>query len=376
MCDEHHSYYLSNTLALAEIGRESVSPNPMVGAIVVQGGTVVGSGYHRAYGGAHAEAVALDRAGSAARGSTLYCNLEPCSYTAPDKHQPPCTRRIVAAGVERVVIGQLDPNPRVRGDGVTQLRDAGIEVVIARRSDQFWCFNDAFNTWMALRRPFVHLLAALQSDGSVDAVGQTALPAAAPPLPAYLHRLRSGRDAVAFGAEAIPELECVSVTAATGGNERTVVFDRDLRIAVDSELVRAHGDRLVVVGESSATSIGRQRRLGAHGATVCALPQSNDPAAWYRDAFEALAHLGITSLVVAAGERLLTELIESALFDRISVFGDDATIERIEHVLAITAARSERVGDRYCLDGYHRSWLPRVQQSVGCGVQLVGQGAY
>ena len=109
---------------------------------------------------------------------------------------------------------------------------------------------------------------------------------------------------------------------------------------------------------------------------MCALPQSDDPAAWYRDAFEALAQLGITSLVAAAGERLLTDLIESALFDRISVFGDDATIERIEHVLAIAAARSERVGDRYCLDGYHRSWLPRVQQSVGCGVQLVGQGAY
>ena len=370
MCDEHDSYYLGNTIALAEMGRGSVSPNPMVGAIVVQNGTVVGSGYHRAYGGAHAEAVALDRAGSDAYGSTLYCNLEPCSYTAPDKHQPPCTRRIVAAGVERVVIGQLDPNPRVRGDGVTQLREAGIEVVIARRSDQFWHFNDAFNTWMALRRPFVHLLAALQSDGSVDAVGQTALLAAPPPVQAYLHRLRSGRDAVAFGVEAIP------VTAATGGNERIVVFDHDLRTSADSQLVRAHGNRLVVVAESGATSIVRRRRLDAHGVTVCTRPQSDDLAAWYRDAFETLAQLGITSLVVAAGAQPLNELIESALFDRISAFGDDATIERIEHALAITVARSEHVGDRATLDGYHYSWLPRVQRSVGHDAQLVGQGAY
>lgn len=371
MCSEHSSHHLTNTIALAEHGRGSVSPNPMVGAIVVQNDTVIATGYHSAYGGLHAEAVALDRAGPAARGSTLYCNLEPCSYTAPQKHQPPCTRRIVAAGVKRVVIGQLDPNPRVRGDGVAQLRRAGVEVVIAQQSERFWRLNDAFNTWMALRRPLVHLVAALQADRSIDTGEQTALLSAATPARAYIDRARTGRDAIAIGAEAVATQARSLVQAPDDNATRTVVFDRQLQTPVDSELVAMLGDRLVIVSQTDIDRADRQQHLAAQGVTVCAVPQT-DEQAWYGAAFAAVASKGITSLLIVAGEQLITALLKRTCFDRVSLFVDRTAIgvegtAQLERVLQIETVQPQRIGDRYLLDSYHRSWLPRVTASVGGG---------
>lgn len=371
MCSEHSSHHLSNTIALAERGRGSVSPNPMVGAIVVHNDTVIATGYHSAYGGLHAEAVALDRAGPAARGSTLYCNLEPCSYTAPQKHQPPCTRRIVAAGVRRVVIGQLDPNPRVRGDGVAQLRRAGIEVVIARRSERFWRLNDAFNTWMALRRPLVHLVAALRADRSVDAGGQAALLSAATPARAYIDRARTGRDAIAIGAEAVATHSRSLAQALDDNATRTVVFDPQLQTPVDCELVARLGDRLVVVSSADIDQTDRQQHLAARGVTVCTVRQS-DEKAWYDAAFETLAGIGITSLLTVAGEQLIPALVALRCFDRVSVFLDHTAIgadgvAQIARALQIEPVQPQHIADRYLLDSYHRSWLPRVTASVGGG---------
>lgn len=372
MCSEHSSHHLTNTIALAEHGSGSVSPNPMVGAIVVKNDTVIATGYHSAYGGLHAEAVALDRAGPAARGSTLYCNLEPCSYTAPQKHQPPCTRRIVAAGVKRVVIGQLDPNPRVRGDGVAQLRRAGIEVVIAQRSERFWRLNDAFNTWMALRHPLVHLVAALQPDHSIDTSGQTALLNAATPTRAYIDRAKTGRDAIAIGVEAVTTDTRSLVQALDDNATRTVVFDRRLQTPVDCELVSMLGDRLVIVGEEGFDQADRWRHLDAHGAAVCTTERSDDDAAWYGKAFAAVASKGITSLLIVAGEQLITALLKRTCFDRVSLFVDRTAIgvegrAQLERALQIETVQPQRIGDRYLLDSYHRSWLPRVTASVGGG---------
>ena len=106
-------------------------PNPLVGAVIVRDGIIVAEGYHAVYGDRHAEAVALTAAGISAQGATLYCNLEPCCYSSPTKHQPPCTVPIIRCGISRVVIGQLDPNPHVRGRGLRILREAGIEVIMA-----------------------------------------------------------------------------------------------------------------------------------------------------------------------------------------------------------------------------------------------------
>lgn len=151
--------FLLRTIELAQRGGEAVRPNPKVGAVIARRANppetgyaemrVLGEGWHAVYGGPHAETVALEAAREAAgaaavRGATLYCSLEPCSFTAPDKHQPPCTRAIIASGIARVVIGMIDPNPRVSGNGVAQLRAAGIEVCLSDFAHEFEEMNREF----------------------------------------------------------------------------------------------------------------------------------------------------------------------------------------------------------------------------------------
>ncbi len=148
--------FLEETLRLARQAQGAVEPDPLVGAIVVDPDTdtIIGRGYHATHGGPHAEPLALVDAGARATGATLFCNLEPCGYDAPEKRHPPCTGAIIEAGIGRVVVGQIDPHPRVRGSGVASLREAGIDVAISADPRLFWFINADYTTRHALGRPF------------------------------------------------------------------------------------------------------------------------------------------------------------------------------------------------------------------------------
>jgi len=183
---------LERALELAERGRGTTHPNPVVGAVVVHDGEVVGEGWHERAGGPHAEAVALEAAGERAGGATLYVTLEPCTHHG---RTPPCVDRILEAGVARVVAGSLDPNPKARG-GVERLRAAGVEVEVA---DSFEARrqNEAWRTWVALRRPFVTYKAAATLDGRVTVPGSRWV--SGEESRRLVHELRAASDAVAVG---------------------------------------------------------------------------------------------------------------------------------------------------------------------------------
>ncbi len=369
---------LTDTIALAEAGRGAVSPNPMVGAVVERNGRVVATGYHTLYGGLHAEAAALDAAGDLARGSTLYCNLEPCSYTAPGKHQPPCTRRIMEAGIKRVVIGQVDPNPRVRGRGIRQLQDAGIEVILTKDSDEHWFFNDAFNTWMSLERPFVHLKAAMSLDGRLaDAAGNSKW-ITDEAARTRVHRMRSERDAIAVGVKTVIQDDPVLTTRHVEGRDpRPVVFDSRLRTPVKSRLVQQRRDSLIAFCSESGYPPEARRALENHGVTVIPIPIDPENGGLnLHTALDHLAAVGITSLLVEGGPTLLTSFVRSNLFDRLSVFmapliiGDGPSvfgnigIAGISEALRLSHISWETIGNQQLLDGYHPEWLSLVRRSV------------
>jgi len=182
---------LERALELAERGRGTTHPNPVVGCVVAAGGEVVGEGWHERKGGPHAEVVALGAAGARARGATVYVTLEPCSHHGAT---PPCTDALIAAGVARVVVGAEDPNAEVDGIGV--LREAGVEVEVVD------CFearaqNEAWRTWIAQRRPFVTYKAAVTFDGRVTLPGSRWITGEASRR--LVHELRAGCDAVAVG---------------------------------------------------------------------------------------------------------------------------------------------------------------------------------
>ena len=180
---------LERALELAERGRRTTHPNPVVGAVVVRDGAVVGEGWHERAGGPHAEVVALAAAGERARGATLYVTLEPCAHHG---RTPPCADAVVAAGIARVVVGAGDPDPRTDGAGIARLQEAGIEVVaaepdLAARARRQ---NEAFRVWAAAGRPFVTYKAAVTLDGRVAASSGDARWISGPESRRRVHELR------------------------------------------------------------------------------------------------------------------------------------------------------------------------------------------
>ena len=160
--------YMSVALKLAGRGMGRVSPNPMVGAVIVRRGRIIGRGYHTKAGFPHAEIVALKEVGKKARGSTLYVNLEPCSHFG---RTPPCTNEIIGSGIEKVVIGMKDPNPLNSGQGISRLDSAGVEVISGVLGDKAKKLNEAFTKFITRREPFVVMKIAASLDGKIATSG-------------------------------------------------------------------------------------------------------------------------------------------------------------------------------------------------------------
>jgi diaminohydroxyphosphoribosylaminopyrimidine deaminase/5-amino-6-(5-phosphoribosylamino)uracil reductase len=184
--------FLEDAIELAERGRGTTHPNPVVGAVVVSEGEVVGEGWHERKGGPHAEVVALDAAGDRARGSTLYVTMEPCTHHGDT---PPCTTAALQAGVARIVAGSLDPNPKA-GGGLEVLRAEGVDVELV---DSFAAraLNEAWRTWVSQGRPFVTYKAAMTLDGRLTAPGRRWI--SGEESRRLVHELRAASDAVAVG---------------------------------------------------------------------------------------------------------------------------------------------------------------------------------
>src|SRR5688572_10040189 len=229
--------HMSRALAVAERGRGRTSPNPMVGALIVDDeGVVVGQGAHEAAGGPHAEMHALRDAGQRARGATLYCTLEPCSHTG---RTGPCAPRLVEAGIRRAVIAVTDPNPLVSGRGLAHLRDHGVDVFVGLHQQAARRQNGPFFMMMRRRRPFVTMTVALSRDGRVAAKpgARTALTGTA--ANRVIHRDRAEVDAIAIGSGTLladdPEL---TPRGAYRSRPLTrIVFDRSLRVPSNARIL-------------------------------------------------------------------------------------------------------------------------------------------
>ena len=302
---------MRRALALARRGWGQTAPNPMVGAVVVREGRIVGEGYHRRYGERHAEVEALVGAAKRARGATLYVTLEPCAHHG---QTPPCVDAIIAAGVRRVVIATRDPNPVAAG-GHERLTRAGIDVVIGVEERRAREHNAIFLHTQTSRRAWVTLKLALSIDGAIaDAYGRSRWITGSAARRAT-HWLRAGHDAVAVGIGTAvaddPALTVRHVPAPRVPPTR-IVFDREARLPLDSTLVRgARETPTLIVAHQAAAA--RVRALRARGVTVIDAPT---PA----DALVALRALDICSVLVEGGARLAGSLVERALVDRLIIF--------------------------------------------------------
>jgi len=310
---ENDRRFMRRALALAARGAGHTSPNPMVGAVVVDRGRVIGEGYHRAAGSPHGEVEALQQAGDAARGATLYVTLEPCDHHG---RTPPCTQTIIASRVARVVAAMRDPDPRVDGRGFASLRAAGIQIeedVLAPQAERL---NEAFLTRVREGRPFVLLKLAMTFDGRVAVPGRRYL--VDTPAVRFVHRLRARSDAVMVGIGTIladdPNL---TVRAVRGRDPLRVILDTDARTPTTSNVVcRPDPERtLILVGEDADPA--RTGLLAATGVGVVRLPRADDGHLDLTVALRRLAERGVNSVLSEGGPRVATALLRRALAHRL-----------------------------------------------------------
>ena len=303
--------WMRRALALAERGWGQTAPNPMVGAVVVRDGVVVGEGWHARYGGPHAEVEALRAAGERARGATLYVTLEPCDHHGKT---PPCTEAILAAQVRRVVAAVEDPSPVARG-GAHRLRQAGVDVLVGVEEEQARELNAAFFHALRSDRPFVQLKLALSLDGAL--ADHTRQPGwlTGEAARREVHRLRAGADAVAVGIGTVladdPELTVRHVEPPRVPPMR-VVFDTSARLPRTSKLARG-ASQIPVVVVCWAPEPAHAAALEHTGVALL-------HAATTSDALVALRERGVRSLLVEGGAALASAFLQEALVDRLIIF--------------------------------------------------------
>lgn len=310
---------MEKALALAERGRATTSPNPMVGALVVDAdGVVVGRGAHLRAGGPHAEVHALADAGWRARGATLYCTLEPCSHTGKTG---PCAPQVIAAGIRRAVIAMEDPNPQVQGRGLAMLTAAGIEVRVGVLAEAAARLNGPFLSVIQRARPFVTLKAALSADGRVSAAPGMATRLTSAPADRRVHRDRAEVDALAVGSETLlVDDPLLTPRGAWRGRPLTrVVFDRRLRTSPSCRLLSTLSAGPVIIVTATTTDAehrGRAARLTAAGAMVEGVPSETFLAA----ALSRLAGLGLSSIIVEGGPALQQACWDAGVADRVQLY--------------------------------------------------------
>lgn len=309
---------MARALELARRANYRTSPNPMVGALLIRDGVVVGEGHHTHAGAAHAEVLALDQAGPLARGATLWVTLEPCSTTG---RTGPCTERILAAGVAEVRVATLDPSPEINGHGVAQLRAAGLGVQVGEREDEAKALIREFSHWVSTGLPLVTLKFAMSLDGKVATVGGDSQWITSDLGRARGHQLRSQHDAIMVGSGTVlaDDPQLTARNGDEGGRQPLrVIVDSRLRTPADAKVLRTAGGE-VLVATAGEPDPGRRRALEQAGAEILVLPAEEGKVS-LGALLRGLGERQVTSLLVEGGPTLLGSFLTQRLGNRIAAF--------------------------------------------------------
>ena len=351
-------------LRLAARARGWTSPNPMVGAVVVRDGRVVGRGYHRRAGGPHAEVHALEAAGAEAKGATLYVTVEPCCH-AP-KRTPPCTDAVIASGVRRVVVAMRDPNPRVRGRGIRLLRGAGLAVEVGVLEAEARRLNEGYASWVTTGRPFVTLKIAQTLDGKIATASGESQWITGPRARALTHRLRAQTDAVIEGLRTVLADE-PRLTARRGARRHPhrVILDERLAIPPTARVLRRVEGATTYVATTDRAPAARRRRLEALGAVVVPV-KSLYGLVDFDDLLDRLGALQMTSVLIEGGSEVNASALRAGVVGKVVVMvaprllgGRDAVGAvggisplRLADAVTLRDVSVRRVGVDFIVEGY------------------------
>ncbi|MCL4503487.1 MAG: bifunctional diaminohydroxyphosphoribosylaminopyrimidine deaminase/5-amino-6-(5-phosphoribosylamino)uracil reductase RibD [Deltaproteobacteria bacterium] len=306
-------------LRLAARGAGWVSPNPMVGAVVVKDGQIVGRGFHRRVGAAHAEVEALRQAGAAAQGADLYVTLEPCNHQG---RTPPCTQAILAAGVARVIIATRDPNPQVAGGGAEYLKSQGVIAETGVLEAQAWRLNESWFYWTATGRPWVIAKAACSLDGKIATATGESQWLTGEAARAYGHRLRHQVDAILVGIETVlsddPQLTA-RLPRGRGKDPIRVVLDSRLRLPLPAKLLHLESQAPTWVACTKEAPKEKIKAIKDLGAEVLVFPEEAGRVP-LKPLLKLLGDQQVQSLLVEGGAEVLGGFFDEGLVNQFYFF--------------------------------------------------------
>jgi len=310
--------FIKRALKLAEGGRGYVSPNPLVGAVLVKDGKIVGEGYHQRYGEAHAEVNAIRAAGDESLGSTLYVTLEPCSH---EGKTGPCTAKIYEAGISRVVIGMQDPNPIVNGKGINYLKSKGIAVDVGVMEEKCQELNAGYIKYITTGVPLITLKIAQTLDGRIATSTGHSKWITSEEARIMAHRFRAKHDAIVAGIDTIiTDDPYLTVRYIKAVSPRRVILDSKLRVPLDANVLSEELAPRTIIVTTKDSSKEKIARIEEKGATVLVFDADDRGWAPLQELWKALAEIGITSVIVEGGSTVQTECLKNGDADRLILF--------------------------------------------------------
>lgn len=317
--DDRHIGFMKRALDLAAAAKGRTSPNPLVGAVLVKEGKIVGEGYHQKAGTPHAEIHALNAAGGDAKGATLYTNLEPCCHWG---RTPPCTEALIRAGVAKTYVATLDPNPSVAGKGVQQLRDAGISVHVGIQGQAAADLNEVHNKYIQTGLPFAILKTAMSLDGKIATATGESQWITSEASREHGHGVRDTVDAILVGRGTVARDNPALTTRLQGGNGKDairVVLDSHARTSPDARVFSIESEAGTIVATTPAAPEERVDILKEAGAEVLQVPAADGKVSFKR-LMSMLGTLEITSVLIEGGSEINASALAAGVVDKVMCF--------------------------------------------------------
>jgi diaminohydroxyphosphoribosylaminopyrimidine deaminase/5-amino-6-(5-phosphoribosylamino)uracil reductase len=360
-------FYIKRSLRLASKARGRTSPNPMVGAILVKNGMIISEDYHRRPGSPHAEALVIEKAGENAQGATLYVNLEPCCHI--EKRTPPCTRAIINAGIKKVIIGMLDPNPKVSGKGVMELERAGIQIKKGILENESRKLNEFYIKNITTGRPFVILKIAMTLDGKIATPDGQSKWITGEKSRKMVHHTRSYVDAIltAIGTVKADDPKMTS-RIRRGKNPLRIVIDPHLEIPVDAKILQRPPETIIVTKEAEMKEqqreiIEKKQKMHNMGIQIIEYKGEKANLVWL---LEQLGRQGIASILIEAGSSLNAYALSEGIVDKVMFFIAPRIMgglksfpavggeihRRLEEIYSVRDLKIRKIGEDFLVEGY------------------------
>jgi diaminohydroxyphosphoribosylaminopyrimidine deaminase/5-amino-6-(5-phosphoribosylamino)uracil reductase len=355
------NYYMGIAIRLARKGIGKTSPNPMVGAVIVANGKIIGQGYHKRCGDHHAEINAINSTKKNIKGSTFYITLEPCSHYG---RTPPCVDALIQENPERVVVGSLDPNPEVNGRGIKILRSKGIKVDVGICESECRQLNEHYFKFVKTGMPYITVKYAQTLDGRIATKSGDSQWISSEASRRYVHHLRGINDGIMVGAGTVaadnPQL---TVRHVKGKNPFRIIVDSKLRIPIKSSVLTDINSHLTIIATTSSAPTVKITAIKKLGVEVWVARKERDGRVSLRDLLKKLGKREIVSVLVEGGSEVITSLLKANLVDKMiipiapKIIGKgleaigDLKINKINKAIRFSSFKTMKKGDDIIFEG-------------------------